>query len=451
MSCEIPRVSVTTWSSKGVILVGPTYKKYLEKALNAVKNKEVASVVGQPGMGKTTLLKKIEELTESGNLVVFLDLANKQQIQDEFWTKINAFDLKNRVLPILYESKNKIGYSIWKRIFGVKFENWLLKVCNKYDNPYLRIYCLNYEKDFDGMINALRDLKHVTNPILLIDEVRESHMNLIHRLINAGLEIPIIMAIPTDAYSKINDLAIRRRIEESRIPLDNALTSDDIKEIVMAYCKGLGEYLLPIILTLWASKELTTVSSILQFLRNEIDKVKKICNNEDLECMKNELRKSTSLKNPEDDAREFEKRVRDLLTNISKEFGITYVHSRGKRVEANGKSTVVGIFFIADGQAFIGDVVFSNDGVIHNEDEIKLLGNIEEVEYEKKMIKVGGRFLITNVDVSLDKIFVLNIPTLEVVKILNGDVFLLEERIKILFNQFFTTTVKEKEKVEANA
>ncbi|MEM4884817.1 MAG: ATP-binding protein, partial [Saccharolobus sp.] len=68
MSCEIPRVSVTTWSSKGVILVGPTYKKYLEKALNAVKNKEVASVVGQPGMGKTTLLKKIEELTENGNL-----------------------------------------------------------------------------------------------------------------------------------------------------------------------------------------------------------------------------------------------------------------------------------------------------------------------------------------------------------------------------------------------
>ncbi|MEM0362390.1 MAG: ATP-binding protein [Sulfolobaceae archaeon] len=450
MSCEIPRVSVTTWSSKGVILVGPTYKKYLEKALNAVKNKEVASVVGQPGMGKTTLLKKIEELTENDNLVVFLDLANKQQIQDEFWTKINAFELKNRVLPILYESKNKIGYSIWKRIFGVKFENWLLKVCNKYDNPYLRIYCLNYEKDFDGMIKALRDLKHVTNPILLIDEVRESHMNLIHRLINAGLEIPIIMAIPTDAYSKINDLAIRRRIEESRIPLDNALTSDDIKEIIMAYCKELGEYLLPIVLTLWASKELTTVSSILQFLRNEIDRVKKICNNEDLECMKNELMKSTSLKNPEDDAREFEKRVRDLLTNISKEFGITYVHSRGKRVEANGKSIVVGIFFIADGQAFIGDVVFSNDGVIHNEDEIKLLGSIEEVEHEKKMIKVGGRFLITNVDVTLDKIFVLNIPTLEVVKILNGDVFLLEERIKILFNHFFTTTTV-KEKVEATA
>jgi len=445
MVCEIPRVTVTTWSSKGVILVGPTYRKYLEKALNAIKNKEVASVVGQPGMGKTTLLKKIEELTKENNLTMYLDLANKEQIHEEFWTKVISFNLKDKALHELYKIKGRIGYSFLKKLFGVKFEDWLLRVCNKYDNPYLRIYCMNYEKDFDGMINALKDIKMLGNPILLVDEVRDKHMSLIHRLINAGLEIPIVIAMPTEAYSKIGDLAIRRRIEESRIPLDDALTPEDIKEIVEAYCKEISEDLLPIILTLWNSKELTTVSSILQFIRNEMDKIEKICEKRELECIRGELRKYISLKNPEVDSKEFEKRVRDLLVNISKEYGITYVHPRGKRIEVNGKSIVADIFFIAEGHAFLGNVVFSNDGIIHNDEEIRLLSSINEIEHEKKIYKVKARFLISNIDVHLDSIITLNILTLEVVKILNGDVFLLEERIKLLFDQFLSISTKKEE------
>ncbi|WP_338598183.1 ATP-binding protein [Sulfolobus tengchongensis] len=450
MVCEIPRVTVTTWASKGVILAGPTYKKYLEKALEVIKNKEIASVVGQPGMGKTTLLKKIEELTKDENLTIYLDLANKQSVDSEFWTKVNQFTFRERVLPHLYRIKGKLGYSFWKKLMGVKFEDWLLRVCNKYDNAYLRIYCLSYDKTFDGMINALRDMKNIGNPILLVDEIRETHMSLIHRLINSGLEIPIILSMPTEVYSRISDLAIRRRIEESRIPLDDALTLEDIKEIVSAYCKDLTEDLLPIILTLWESKELTTVSSILQFIRNEMDKVEKTCDKNNVECIKNELRKYISLRNPEEDSKEFEKKVRDLLNGISKEYGITYVHPRGKRIEVDGKSLVVGLFFIADNQAFLGDVFFSNDGKLHNEEELKLLGNVEEVEHEKKTYKVKNRFVITNIEISgIDRVLALHIPTLEVVKILNGDVFLLEERIKALFDQFFpsSSSLAEENKV----
>ncbi|ACP47346.1 AAA ATPase [Sulfolobus islandicus Y.N.15.51] len=445
MVCEIPRVTVTTWSSKSVILVGPTYRKYLEKALDVVRNNEVASVVGQPGMGKTTLLKKIEEITKSNNLTIYLDLANKQSIDEEFWTKINQFELREKVLPELQKVKGKLGYSFWKKITGVKFEDWLLKICNKYNNLFLRVYCFNYERNFDGMINALRDMKNLGKPVLLVDEIRDYHLSLIHRLINAGLEIPIVMAMPTEAYSKISDLAIRRRIEESRIHLDDALTTEDIKEIVEAYCKDLGENILPIIITLWSSKEITNVSSILQFIRNEMDKVEKVCEKNDVECIRNELRKYTSLRNPEDDAKEFEKKVRDLLSNISKEFGISYVHPRGKRIEIDGKSLVVGLFFIADNQVFLGDVVFSNDGRLHNEEELKLLSKVEEVEHEKKIYKVRGRFIITNINININDIYALNIPTLEVVKILNGDIFLLEERIKILFDQYQTFTRNETE------
>ncbi len=332
-----------------------------------------------------------------------------------------------------------------EKITGVKFEDWLLKICNKYNNPFLRVYCFNYERNFDGMINALRDMKNLGKPVLLVDEIRDYHLSLIHRLINAGLEIPIVMAMPTEAYSKISDLAIRRRIEESRIPLDDALTTEDIKEIVEAYCKDLGEDILPIIITLWSSKEITNVSSILQFIRNEMDKVEKVCEKNDVECIRNELRKYTSLRNPEDDAKEFEKKVRDLLSNISKEFGISYVHPRGKRIEIDGKSLVVGLFFIADNQVFLGDVVFSNDGRLHNEEELKLLSKVEEVEHEKKIYKVRGRFIITNINININDIYALNIPTLEVVKILNGDIFLLEERIKILFDQYQTFTRNETE------
>ncbi|TRM80090.1 AAA family ATPase, partial [Sulfolobus sp. F3] len=163
MVCEIPRVTVTTWSSKGVILVGPTYRKYLEKALLVIKNHEVASVVGQPGMGKTTLLKKIEEVSSKEDMPIYLDLANKESIDKEFWTKLNVFSLKNRALSVLSQNKSKFGYSFWKRILGIRFEEWLEKVCGRYDDPYLRIYCMSYDRNLDGMINALRDIKSFVN------------------------------------------------------------------------------------------------------------------------------------------------------------------------------------------------------------------------------------------------------------------------------------------------
>lgn len=444
MLCNIPKVTVTTWSSRSIILVGPTYRKYLEKAMNSVKNGDVASIVGQPGMGKTTLLKKIEETVGNEFTPIYLDLANKERVDDEFWVKVDMNSFRIKALENLVNRKKEFGYNFLKRITGVKYEDWLLKVCDKYNDPYLRLYCSSYPKDYDGMIMVINDMKNFSKLVLLIDEVRDSHISVIHRLINAGLGIPIIMAIPTDAYSRITDLAIRRRIEESRIPLDDALTLEDVKEIVEAYCKDLADDLLPIISTLWKNKELTTVSSILQFIKNEVEKGIKECNGEDLNCIKEHIKVSSSLKNPEEDAKEIEKKIRDLLTSVGKSYGVTYVHPRGKRIEVKGKGVLASIFFIANDSAYLGDVVLSADGKLQFEDDVKLLGMAEEVEHNDKVYKVKAKFLVTNVeDPKIDGVITISIPTLEIVKILNGDIFLFEERIKVLFDELFKSNEPE--------
>ncbi|MCY0859174.1 MAG: AAA family ATPase [Sulfolobaceae archaeon] len=454
MICNIPKVTVTTWSSKSVILVGPTYRKYLENALNSVRNSDVASIVGQPGMGKTTLLKKIEESVNGDYLPIYLDLANKERIDDEFWVKLDYNWIKAKALENLSGRKKEFGYTFFKKLMGTKFEDWLQRVCGKYDDPYLRLYCSSYSKDYDGMIRAIQDLRNLAKVVLLIDEVRNFHMPVIHRLINAGMGIPIIMAIPTDAYSSITDLAIRRRIEESRIPLDDALTLDDIKEIVEAYCKDVSEDLLPIVSSLWKNKELTTVSSILQFIKNQVENSIKECGGEDINCVKEHLKASSSIKDPELYAKEIEKKVRELLGTIGKTYGVTYVHPRGKRIEVKGKGIVAGIFFIAQDYAFLGDVLLSVDGKLQFEEDIKLLAVAEEVEHNERNYKIGGKFLITNLeDVKIDGITVISIPTLEIIKIVNGDVFLLEERVKILFDEFSkmlqsTQTVQQQVQVD---
>jgi hypothetical protein len=53
--------------------------------------------------------------------------------------------------------------------------------------------------------------------------------------------------------------------------------------------------------------------------------------------------------------------IRDLLSSLTKEFRVTYVHLRGKRVEVKGKYITLGIFFIKDGNAYVGLVKLLND------------------------------------------------------------------------------------------
>jgi len=426
--CNIPKVTVTTWSSKNVILVGPTYRQYLNKALEVIKNKEVASIIGQPGMGKTTILKKVEEIVSSA---IYLDLSAKGEIEDEFWSKIDRVKVKQLVYPLLEREKRKYGYSFFKRLFGVSFESHLESLCSKMiakEDVNLRLYCLNYERDFDGMISFLRDYKSIAEVSLLIDEVRESHIPKIHRLINSGLQIPVLIAIPTDAYSRISDLAIRRRLDESRISLDS-LSSEDIKEIIEAYCKPLAEEFFPVVLSMWKGKELNTVSSILQFIRSEDEKVSKECG-DNIQCAKEKIKTSFSLSNIEEDSKNLEKLIRDSLLSLSKELNISYVHPRGKRIEVKGKSVVAGIFFIAKGEAYLGSVrLYNNESKA--DEELKLLSQVTTVEHEKKEYPVKCRFVITNSSaLEVENVKKVEMSTMEVIRVLKGDTEILEEKVR---------------------
>ena len=93
MICNIPKVTVTTWSSNNVLLVGPTYRQFLNKSLSIVENSDVASIIGQPGMGKTTILRKVQQVLEDKKYVFYLDLASKGEIEEEFWNKIDLLSL----------------------------------------------------------------------------------------------------------------------------------------------------------------------------------------------------------------------------------------------------------------------------------------------------------------------------------------------------------------------
>ena len=259
--------------------------------------------------------------------------------------------------------------------------------------------------------------------------MRENHVPQIHRLINSGVGVPVVMAIPTEVYSRVTDLAIRRRLDESRITLDSALTEEDIREIVETYCSPLREELFPVVLELWNGRELNTVSSILQFIRSEVERAEANCNG-DLSCVKEEFLKSHTLKDPEEDSRKLEKLVRDELNAMSHDLGISYVHPRGKRVEVDGKYAVVGLFFLRDDVAHVGLVKLKNDGSGEDQD-LEVLSKVEKVEHEKREYPVGGRLLVTN-SPSLDspRVTKLLLSTMEVTRILQGDLDLLRERMR---------------------
>jgi len=426
--CNIPKVTVTTWSVKNVVLAGPTYRKYYEKSLSLVKEGQIASIIGQPGMGKTTILKKLEESSREWMRPIFLDMANKEDLSSEFWTKIDVMEIRKESISKLENRKKELGYSFWKKLMGVKFWDHVEKMCGKVDDLDMRLFCMSYPHNYDGMISLIKDLKESHKIGLLIDEVRETHLSLIHRVINAGLGIPIIMAIPTDSFSRIEDLALRRRIEESRISLDDGVTEEDVKEIVETYCGEFGDLLLPMVNLLWKGRELPSISSILQFLRSESEKAEKECGSSP-DCLREYVEKSMSLKDPAEETSKMEKRVREALSLLTAELSIKYLHPRGKRVfDAKGRGVLASIFFISNDSAFIGTVKLSKDGSLPDKAEVDSLLTVNAVEHEKKQYKVEGKFVVTNANVNGDNF--VQLSTIEVLRIIDGDLDILIEKLR---------------------
>jgi energy-coupling factor transporter ATP-binding protein EcfA2 len=413
MPCDFPRVSVTTWKGKPNF-AGPSYRKALNEIREAIKKGEVVAVIGQPGTGKTTLLRALAQ--ETGN-AIFLDMSNKERIADEFWVKFDVSARRDELVTSLYTERSRFGYGFLKKLLGVRFEDHLLRVCNKYNDPRLRLYCNSYSKDFDGMLSALKDYSTVFGrPVLLVDEVRETHSQEILRFVNSGSGIPLVFAMPTEAYSKVTDLAIRRRLEETRVSLDYILTEEDIKEILEAYCPDFSRELTDLVIPLWKGGEIVTVHQLLNYARMEYENALKDC--KDPECVRKKLVENNVMKDVGSLVKMIEASVRNGIAKVE---GITYVHPRGKRVETvEGKTTLVDLFFATTDGVYIGDVrIFS--GSPTSDPDIEALKKVNEVEHEKAKRPVKARFVITNYPLSLEGVTTIYLETHELIRLSKGD------------------------------
>ena len=415
MNCEIPRLTVSTWRGE-TKLAGPTYRKIAEQIKSMLREGQVIAVIGQPGTGKTTLLRKLSEEVKPS---IYLDMANKKGLAEEFWAKFEPTQFRAELLKSLEAEKKRFGYSFFKKLFGVNFEDHLLSVCKKYDDPRLRLFCNSYSRDFDGMLKALNDYSAVFGkPTLFVDETRENHAEEILRFVNSGLGVPMIFAMPTDSYSRITDLAIRRRIEESRISLDYVLTEEDIYEIINAYCPSFARELTDLAVPLWKGREIVTVSQLLNYARQEFENASSQCKDE--ECIRKALVERNIFKDLPGLVRAIESTVREGLSSLKEKYGITYVHMRGKRVEVKDKHTVVDFFFITNGEAYVGDLrIFTGSPTV--DQDLNMLREVTEVEHEKVKYPVRARFLLTNADLELDGVKTVRLDTHELIRASKGD------------------------------
>jgi energy-coupling factor transporter ATP-binding protein EcfA2 len=413
MPCEFPRVSVSSWTGS-LKFAGPSYRKVLQELTEAINKGEVVAIVGQPGTGKTTLLRVLASLVQNH---VFMDMANKERLADEFWDKFDPKARSKEILEMLLPERRKFGYGLLSRLLGRRFEDHLLRVCDKYDDPRLRLYCNKYTRDFDGMLRALKDYSAVFGkPVLLVDEVRETHSQEILRFVNSGVGVPLVFSMPTEAYSKVTDLAIRRRIEESRVSLDYILTEEDIREILDSYCPDFSAELTDLVIPLWKGKEIVTVHQLLNYARMELENAKKECG--DNECVRRRLIENNIFKDVDNLIKTVESTLRSGLAKVE---GVTYVHQRGKRAEtSDGKSVIVDLFFLTEEGAYVGDVrIFA--GLPSLDPDVEALAKILEIEHEKVKRPVKGRFLITNYPLKVEGVITVYLETHELIRVSKGD------------------------------
>ncbi|GEM_PF-4684639 len=108
MPCEFPRVSVSSWTGS-LKFAGPSYRKVLQELTDAINKGEVVAIVGQPGTGKTTLLRVLASRVQNH---VFMDMANKERLADEFWDKFDPKARSKEILEMLLPERRKFGYGL---------------------------------------------------------------------------------------------------------------------------------------------------------------------------------------------------------------------------------------------------------------------------------------------------------------------------------------------------
>lgn len=346
MVCEFPEYTVTQWNTKPKL----GGRRWVEgvKELESIIIKSgfgVGVIVGDPGMGKTALLLSLKDrLANSGFHVVFMDLAGKDNLVEEFWKNINMDRLREEAYGFLYKNRKNIGYRGSAKLFK-EFNAWLKIRCKKrdYNDDYahvFKIYCNSYSDSIDDMISLIDDISRLgKSVVLLIDETRnvEGIIKPLHRLLNSNLNFKLVLTIIPDVLESITDGAIRRRLESDalRINLSPPINDDEVRGILSAYCEEYADVLAN------AVKGSKTVNEILINARERYEEALHNCVGSSSECIKGFLSGLPSIESPQEVSKKLEGIIRDGINSLREQFGIEYVHDKGKKMVNPDNQTVI--------------------------------------------------------------------------------------------------------------
>jgi hypothetical protein len=137
---------------------------------------------------------------------------------------------------------------------------------------------------------------------------------------------------------------------------------------------------------------------------------------------------------PQGLSKQLEKRIREALKKLDKEFGIQYVHDKGKKMETPSGDTVVpDIYFRTKDKAYVGDVKITNENTIINIENLKKIAKIKKDEENRNVIK----FLVSNIsnaDIP-SEIKVFKIENHRANRIIQGDEELLLDELKTILKE----------------
>ncbi|BDC17519.1 hypothetical protein [Acidianus sp. HS-5] len=418
--CEFKEYTVSRFGEKSKV-AGKLWTQTLRKIEDVIikRKDEVITIVGSPGMGKTTLLNSVYNGL-SNNYIIYLDLVNSPSISSSAWRFVKVTKFYERVkvyaFNLLLEHKKDIGYVFFAKIR--EFPNWLRHaVCEKeeWDKDWgfaERLYCMPYEGDIEGFIEFLKDLQKLGNVGLLLDEMKleEGQLKELHKLINE-VGLPIIISMTPEVFSNVSDSALSRRLKEAEVELK--LSDEDKADILKAYCEEYYEDLLKVEEVIKA----VTINELLDKARTAYEEALEKCKEEYKkdECIRREIGSSFVIENPIESSRQLEDKIREGLKELKEELGIKYVHLRGKKIEEKG--VTADIYFKTDDAVYIGDIKLSNKDSLDN------VGNMRKLEgLEKEGAYPVKKFIITNQDnVNLQGFKIIRISNAEVKKIIEGD------------------------------
>jgi GTPase SAR1 family protein len=417
--CEFQEYTVSKYGEESKI-AGKLWINTLNEIKDAIEHKKnvVITIIGEPGMGKTTLLNAVYNELKDRSYIIYLDLVNSPSVSSSAWDFIKdpLFKMKveKEVFNILFNHQKEIGYVSLAKFR--EFPNWLRHLCKKKtwnkDLAYAeRLYCMPYNESIEGLIEFVKDLSHLGISAILFDEVKVTHLSELHKLINE-LNLPLIVTMIPEIFSEVKDKALERRLKEKEIELK--LSEEDKKDILKAYCEDYYEELL----NLQGVEKASTTNELLDKAREAYLTVLAKCNTDykKEECIRQGLSNFLKMDNIQVISTKFEKKIRDGLMDLQGELKIDYVHNSGKKIKEKG--IIVDIFFKKGNVEYLGDVKLSNEKYVDNIVNMKKLEDLE---------KDGGytvrKFIVTNQpNMDLKDFKIIHVTNEEIMKILEGDI-----------------------------